>query len=332
MSTIMISELAKLMPNMSKEETERFANEFFQVLLYGLEKEKTVKIKGLGSFKITKAKGCESADSNSSSTKFLLSFIPDASMREAANKAFSQFEPVMLNEGVVFDDITEEECVDFAEAENMDENEQNDTYLTFVEHITPETQGTDAIETQKSELNESVNETQQFIENQAIETQTEPSFEANEEELNQNTDTEESNEDDIKKSSNLTKKLWYILGAACLVGIIGFFSMNMRHNNSDTSTALTTISSDTVHQTPKEMVNEQPTENYDALNAQIPYGAYKIVGIDTVITVTKGLDLDAIARIFLGTEMQVYLVVMNNGNDNPTEGQTYKIPKLELKR
>ena len=74
------------------------------------------------------------------------------------------------------------------------------------------------------------------------------------------------------------------------------------------------------------------TIDYSALNAQIPYGAYDIVGVDTVITVMKGQDLPTISRIFLGTDIQIYLIVLNEGNNDPQEGERYKIPKLKLRK
>ena len=74
------------------------------------------------------------------------------------------------------------------------------------------------------------------------------------------------------------------------------------------------------------------TINYEAMNAQIPYGAYDIVGIDTVITVMPGQNLATISRIFLGTDIHIYLIVANNGNDNPKEGEKYRIPRLKLRK
>ena len=74
------------------------------------------------------------------------------------------------------------------------------------------------------------------------------------------------------------------------------------------------------------------TINFEAMNAQIPYGAYDIVGIDTVITVMPGQNLATISRIFLGTDIHIYLIVANNGNDNPKEGEKYRIPRLKLRK
>ena len=69
----------------------------------------------------------------------------------------------------------------------------------------------------------------------------------------------------------------------------------------------------------------------DAMNAQIPYGAYDIVAIDTVITVGKGQTALSISKMMLGTEYTIYIVVANDGNDQPQPGQPYRIPKLQLR-
>lgn len=74
------------------------------------------------------------------------------------------------------------------------------------------------------------------------------------------------------------------------------------------------------------------TIDYAAMNAQIPYGAYDIVGIDTIITVMPGQDLATISRIFLGTDIHIYLIVANHGNNHPQEGDKYRIPKLKLRK
>ena len=76
---------------------------------------------------------------------------------------------------------------------------------------------------------------------------------------------------------------------------------------------------------------QNPEDQYAEENERCKYGAYKIVGLDTIITVTPGMDLQRIATIFLGSEMQMYLTAMNDGNDNPQVGEQYKIPKIELK-
>ena len=80
------------------------------------------------------------------------------------------------------------------------------------------------------------------------------------------------------------------------------------------------------------MAQATDTLDFAAMNAQIPYGAYDIVGVDTTITVMKGQDLAAISRIFLGTDIQIYLIVLNGGNNDPKEGDRYMIPKLKLRK
>ena len=69
-----------------------------------LENEKTVKIKGLGTFKLVDVDSRESVNVNTGErfqikghTK--VSFTPDTNLRDTINKPFAHFETVVLNEG-----------------------------------------------------------------------------------------------------------------------------------------------------------------------------------------------------------------------------------------
>ena len=332
MSKVMISELYRLLSTMPKEEAEKFISTFFQVLLYGLEKDKSVKIKGLGTFKLTKAK-----------TK--LSFTPDITMRDTVNRPFSQFEAVMLNEGVSFDDVEEEECEDFSAVEKIEEIEQDVCFVTpaVLEKLADNNSSTTI--TAASVLNNHTNEEKKQTENQSVEEKveaTEKVAQAKEEKpsLEEKTSVEETVQALVEEpSGSSTKKWWIAAVAACLIAglcFLLFFPRN--HDTENVTDATTTMTTDStlVAATTADSINQakaaaEAQEKLDELNAKIPYGAYEIVGVDTVITVSRGMDLNDIARIFLGTEMQVYLVVMNDGNDQPTEGQSYKIPRLRLK-
>ena len=72
--------------------------------------------------------------------------------------------------------------------------------------------------------------------------------------------------------------------------------------------------------------------DFAAMNAQIPYGAYDIVAIDTIITVMPGQDLATISRLYLGTDILIYLIVANDGNNDPHEGDKYRIPRLQMRK
>ena len=99
----------------------RFVSSIVNVIQKGLEKDRLVKIKGLGTFKIIDVDARESVNVNTGERLVIeghpkLTFLPDASMKELVNKPFSIFETVVLNDGVSFDDIQTDEGEDAAEA------------------------------------------------------------------------------------------------------------------------------------------------------------------------------------------------------------------------
>ena len=93
-----------------KADAQRFVTAVFDVIQDGLDRDKLVKLKGLGTFKVVDVEARESVNVNTGERVVIdshskISFIPDATMRELVNKPFSGFETVVLNEGVVFDDM-----------------------------------------------------------------------------------------------------------------------------------------------------------------------------------------------------------------------------------
>lgn len=107
---------------LDKEAAERFVQQMFAVLREGIEREKNVKVKSLGTFKITSVNARESVDVNTGERIVIegrnkITFTPDVVLRDRVNSPFAQFETVVLNEGVDFSqtdsendtaDVTEE--------------------------------------------------------------------------------------------------------------------------------------------------------------------------------------------------------------------------------
>ena len=94
---------------LKKKEADIFAITLFEVVKDGLETDRLVKIKGFGTFKVIDIEARESVNVNTGERVLIeghekISFTPDATMKELVNKPFSQFETVVLNEGVEFDD------------------------------------------------------------------------------------------------------------------------------------------------------------------------------------------------------------------------------------
>jgi len=98
---------------LNKTDAEKFVSAFFDVINEGLASEKLVKIKGLGTFKIIGVAARKSVDVNTGAPIVIegrdkINFTPDATLRDEINKPFSQFDTVVLNEGVDFTHIDKE--------------------------------------------------------------------------------------------------------------------------------------------------------------------------------------------------------------------------------
>ena len=101
---------------LDKKDAELFIENMFELIEESLATEKYVKIKGLGTFKLTEVDTRESVDVNTGERIEILghtkvSFTPDATMKELINKPFSHFETVVLNDGVELEDLAETEVV-----------------------------------------------------------------------------------------------------------------------------------------------------------------------------------------------------------------------------
>lgn len=129
MERISIQELAAVLTvknGLKKKEAEQFVNMIFDVVKDNLMSERLVKIKGLGTFKVIDIEPRESINVNTGERVLIeghekITFTPDTAMKELVNRPFSQFETVILSDGVEFDETDEtstEEDVD-GESETM---------------------------------------------------------------------------------------------------------------------------------------------------------------------------------------------------------------------
>ena len=108
-----IQDIAKVLVEknkLSQAEAEAFVTAIFNVVEAGIKRDKLVKIKGLGSFKVVTVDARESVNVNTGERVIIdshdkISFTPDSMMKELVNKPFSSFETVVLNEGVEFEDM-----------------------------------------------------------------------------------------------------------------------------------------------------------------------------------------------------------------------------------
>lgn len=124
----------------SRTEAETFVRAFFDVIEQGLEEDKFVKIKGLGTFKLISVSERESVNIStgerfqiSGHTK--VSFTPDASMKELVNRPFAHFDAVDLNDDTDINEFKEiddemhleaEEANDDDDTDDLEETDEND--------------------------------------------------------------------------------------------------------------------------------------------------------------------------------------------------------------
>lgn len=159
--------------SLSQEEVERFLSQMVHVMGEGLRSDKSLKIKGLGTFKVVPVNARESVDVNTGERiriegREKVSFTPETAMRDLVNKPFAQFETVVLNDGVDF------------EGENLEENPSEDSPENPSEdsmEISSENEKTAEVESPAEETisqfvdTESSETTDEIVENERLEYQ-----------------------------------------------------------------------------------------------------------------------------------------------------------------
>ncbi|MGO5017444.1 HU family DNA-binding protein [Segatella copri] len=155
MSKISLSDLAQRLAEksgISLQDAELFIRKMFDVASEGLQSDKLVKMKWLGTFKVMAVKDRESVDVNTGERIIIegrdkISFTPDNILKEIVNKPFAQFETVVVNDGVDFDEIdrkfenAEEDGSVFDSTLECVPNSDNSSLESFVEQDSPVTSG-----------------------------------------------------------------------------------------------------------------------------------------------------------------------------------------------
>jgi hypothetical protein len=162
----------------------------------------------------------------------------------------------------------------------------------------------------------------------------------------------------IRKTSGVTWKKWVLPAVLCSAAIFyaGYLTGKYSSNQKDVypdpvEKAVAEENGPKATATVKEMVPETKTpvkedvapsqqkdsvalDQYEEKDIRVRTGAYRIVGTDRVVTVKTGDDMSSIAKRTLGRGMECYIEVYNDIESGTPlkDGQTIKIPKLELKK
>ena len=381
MERISIQDLAlSVLPSkhgMKKKDAERFATTLFEVVKEGLASDRVVKIKGLGTFKMIDIDARESINVNTGERVVIeshdrITFTPDSTMKEVVNRPFSQFETVVLNDDVEFDDspVLEGESELEPEEDEMENFVQNEVTEEKQEAVEPEsipepTEPQELTEPQEPTESQEPTEPQEPVEILEPEVPQEPIeiSEPAEEESAAQLELFDQTEDVRRK---IPLKWWFIMLAACIGSFAGGYYLGKQSDKqelqspideieevspvTDTTKTDTIAKADTlvtitkeveepVAQTPEEPAPIQTEEvvnhrTYALKDARVRTGAYRIVGTDSEVTVRAGETVARVAKRTLGPGMECYIEVYNDITSKTVlkEGQILKIPKLEAKK
>ena len=181
-----IQQLAEILVKkngLNEKEAQDFVVAIFEIVKEGLEQDKLVKIKGFGTFKIIDIDPRASINVNTGERVLIeghqkITFTPDAVMKEMVNRPFSQFETVILNDGVDLSEIDRTYNFEPDDNTGVEESEtEQDTQET--QDNTQDTQDTQAeVSTEKATIVEepepTIVETTEEPETTIVETTEEP--------------------------------------------------------------------------------------------------------------------------------------------------------------
>lgn len=149
MSKLYNRDLAKVLAakfKLDRGAAETFVNCFFDSINDGLKYDRQVKVRGLGTFKVTAVAARKSVDVNTGEPIVIegrdkINFTADTSMRDQVNRPFAQFETVMVNDGVNFDEIDEKFAESMIEQDDSEESDEKDVAKNEVAKQTEELSG-----------------------------------------------------------------------------------------------------------------------------------------------------------------------------------------------
>lgn len=359
---------------LKKKEAERFVTTVFEVVKDALATDRTVKIKGLGTFKVVDVEPRESVDVTTGERVLIeghakITFTPDVAMKELVNKPFSQFETVVLNDGVEFDELQDDV---------QDDNEDELAEMPIVEENTPSVEEEEAEETELPILDvfdEPQGPQEEEQEAEAEETVDEDvATTADETEETEETADEEPLEDIEETETSGSKYLWIGLAlVACVLSFCAGYMIGTRkaapevevRDTIPVPTQTVQVKPDTATSAkpvapPQAKPEQKPTpapakptpapakpeptpapdasdvdyQKYEQMDGRVRTGAYRIVGTAQEVKVKEGETLLRISKRHLGPDMECYVEVYNGikASTPLTVGQTIKIPKLERKK
>lgn len=342
-----ITDLASLLAEkhgISHKEAEMFVSLLFDIAKGALHAQKQVKIKGLGTFKLTSVSSRESIDVNTGQRILIegrdkVSFTPDAAMKNLVNRPFAQFETVILKDDVDFTDIDKKYDEKVEEEALPTEEPVQETPVVEEEPIVEEPVIEEPIVEEPAQEEPIVEEPPVAPMQAAF-----VDVENNTQEDNVINEESEDYEDEMerKRSEELAKKLSrsnsIIIGLAVALVLLlayGLYSINSLNKKMDDRDSKINQLTEEVTKSKKneQVAKDELTKQIMLFNndERVRRGNLKIVGIEKTVTAVAGQTLKSISRDNLGPNMEMYLEAVNPGVRMVLIGQEIQIPKLEPK-
>lgn len=334
---ITLSQLARTLAQkmgMPQKKAEAFLKEFFDSIAENVKTDKLVKVKGLGTFKLIDVNDRESVNVHTGERIVIpghskLSFTPEASLRDAVNRPFADFQTVVINDETNLEDmerVPQEEPEAVAEPETVEQQAEPEVALeqeSAAEQVTPsaeESEELPSVEPEKSEP-EPVAEVEEEVVAVPEEKKEEP--------VKQKTVKEE------QKKSRGGAKTFVMIVVALLLCVFSYFvghyslleGLLPKQKQEPVKQQVVEAAPDTIKAEP---VQVEPVE--EVQYAQVPDGKYKIVGTRKTHVMKPGDYITRIALKEYGDKEMAQYIIVHNAFPNPDKvpiGQEIKLPELQ---
>ncbi len=357
--------------DLPQAEAERFVGELFGLITQQLELDQTVKVKGLGTFKLVEMRERESIDVNTGEritieSRPKVQFTPEPAVRDRVNSPFNQFESIDLDDDMDFSDlintaagtttqiisptISLEEPIINADESNVTVEQPMITIEQPVFNIDQATFNMEQpmVTIEDSVVNMAKNGDGESGGSSAPAVPAVPAEPVDDETALEIAD----------RTKTIVRVLYFILFAVIAGFLVIIISPLLKNGARDTAPTPRTEelvadsiapadsipAADLSEQEPADTippaVSQHPEPQastpsaYDRFNsdARIKNGAYAIVGHDTTVRVLPQQTFAGICKAHLGPGMESYVVVYNDGKNTAVVGDTIRIPKLKTKK
>lgn len=334
---ITLSQLARTLAQkmgMPQKKAEAFLKEFFDSIAENVKTDKLVKVKGLGTFKLIDVNDRESVNVHTGERIVIpghskLSFTPEASLRDAVNRPFADFQTVVINDETNLEDmerVPQEEPEAVAEPEVVEQQEEPEVALeqeSAAEQVTPSAEESEELPSSEPEKSEP--EPVVEVEEEVVAVPEEKKEEA----VKQETVKEE------QKKPRGGAKTFVMIVVALLLCVFSYFvghyslleGLLPKQKQEPVKQQVVEAAPDTIKAEP---VQVEPVE--EVQYAQVPDGKYKIVGTRKTHVMKPGDYITRIALKEYGDKEMAQYIIVHNAFSNPDKvpiGQEIKLPELQ---